>query len=52
MLKLSKQNRDEIVNYLRSVTVPSLVGASLITIADILSELEEIKEEVKKDEPK
>jgi hypothetical protein len=50
MLKLSKQNRDEIVVYLRNVIVPSTVGANLIAIADILSKLEEEKvEEVKKE---
>jgi hypothetical protein len=48
MLKLSKQNRDEIVAYLRNVIVPSTVGANLIAVADILSKLEEIPE-VKED---
>ncbi len=48
MFKITKENRDTIVNYLKSVIVPSQVGANLIQIAGMLEGLEEIKEEEKK----
>jgi hypothetical protein len=52
MLKIKKEQRDEIVRWLRTQIVPSEVGAGMIQVANMLAGLEEIKEEVKKDEKK
>ncbi len=49
-LIITSDLRDQFSNYLKSVTVPSLVGASLIQIATALDQLEEaseVKEELK-----
>jgi len=52
MYKLPTQLRNEIINYITNVTVPASVGSDLIKIAHTLTQLEEIKEEPKPDEPK
>jgi hypothetical protein len=51
MYKLPKQTRDEIVAFLQTAMVPAAVGSVLINIAQALSKLEEIKEEVKDEKP-
>jgi hypothetical protein len=51
MLKISKANRDEIVRWMRTQIVPSEVGAGMIQIATMLTNLEEIKDDTKKEEP-
>lgn len=45
MLKLPKHVRDQIVRFCKGAVVAAPVGAALMQIADILSELEEIKED-------
>lgn len=42
---ITKEQKDQISNYLKSVTVPALIGANLIHIATLLDNLEAIKEE-------
>jgi hypothetical protein len=49
--ELSKNLRDTIVNYLSNITVQSTIGHNLITIVQELNKLNEIKNEVKKEEP-
>ena len=51
MYKLPKQTRDEIVSYLSNAVVSANIGANLIAIAQALSKLEEIKEDVKEVAP-
>lgn len=45
--EITQEVRDQIINYLTNVTVPSTVGASLISIAEALKALPEIKVEEK-----
>lgn len=45
MYKLPNKERLEFIQYLKNVVVQSSVGANLITMATILENLEEIKEE-------
>lgn len=45
MYKLPKKINEEIISYLSNVVVPSNIGANLIQIAQVLSKLEEIKDD-------
>lgn len=47
MYTITKQDKEMISNYLKSVVVPSVVGSNLIQIANLLDGLKEV-EEVKK----
>ena len=51
MYEISKENKDKIATFLRAVVVPATVGASLVSIADLLDGLKEIedKTEVKEE---
>ena len=53
MLQLPNKTRDEITKWLRSQLVPSEVGAGMIQVANMLSNLKDIPDEApKKEEPK
>jgi len=43
--KIKQNERDSIVNYLKVMVVPALVGADIVQIINLLSHLEEIKKE-------
>ena len=49
MLQIEKQLRDDIVKALLGQVVPTTTGATLHQIAQLLSKLEEIKEEKPKE---
>ncbi len=51
-LKISKTIRDQIIDYLPTITVSAQVGASLMEIVKVLNSLEEVGGEIKQEEAK
>ena len=47
--QINEKDRATIISYLKQVVVPAQIGANLNNIADLLSNLPEIKEEVKEE---